>query len=91
MEFLAMYDIADHKRLRKVERIMKSYGVRVQKSVFECVLSLTLKEQMLAALKNNMDLKKDSFRLYPLLNDCRSKQVIVGTGEFIPFKQAYLI
>jgi len=91
MEFLAMYDIADHKRLRKIERIMRSYGVRVQKSVFECVLSITLKDQMLDTLKKSMDLEQDTFRLYPLLNDCRAKQVIVGTGEFIPFKQMYLI
>jgi len=33
--WLAMYDITDPKRLRAVAKIMESFGIRVQKSVFE--------------------------------------------------------
>jgi len=36
--FLVCYDICDDKRLRKVERAVKSFGSRIQFSVFECLL-----------------------------------------------------
>jgi len=34
-KWVVLYDIRNPKRLRKVAKIMESYGVRVQKSVFE--------------------------------------------------------
>lgn len=37
IKWLILYDIRDPKRLRKVAKILESYGVRVQKSVFEVV------------------------------------------------------
>lgn len=36
--YLACYDIRDPKRLRRVHRLMKSYGYPVQYSVFVCDL-----------------------------------------------------
>ena len=34
--YLIIYDIADPARLRQVAKIIKRYGLRVQKSAFEC-------------------------------------------------------
>lgn len=34
--YLVLYDIADPVRLKKAAKIIKRYGTRVQKSVFEC-------------------------------------------------------
>ena len=39
MVHLIAYDITSGRRLRKVARICEDYGVRVEKSVFECRLS----------------------------------------------------
>ena len=39
MLHLVVYDIASAKRLRKVARACEDYGVRVEKSVFECELT----------------------------------------------------
>ena len=36
--YLITYDIASPQRLRRVAMICKNYGVRIQKSVFECHL-----------------------------------------------------
>lgn len=36
--FLVCYDICNPKRLRRVEKTVKSYGTRIQFSVFECLL-----------------------------------------------------
>ena len=39
MLHLIAYDIASDKRLRMVAKLCEDYGVRVEKSVFECHLS----------------------------------------------------
>ena len=39
MLHLIAYDIASGRRLRRVARICEDYGIRVEKSVFECDLS----------------------------------------------------
>ena len=36
--FLVVYDIADGRKLRRVAKTCEDYGVRIQKSVFECAL-----------------------------------------------------
>jgi CRISPR-associated protein Cas2 len=91
MEILAMYDIADPKRLRKVEKTLKKFGWRVQKSVFEC----SLKESVIEELKNSvmdiMNLDEDSFKIYPLLNDARIKQTIIGQGYIPEFKEFVIV
>ena len=38
MLHLIAYDISDGKKLRKVARLCEDYGIRVEKSVFECDL-----------------------------------------------------
>ena len=35
MNMIVAYDIADPKRLQRIAKIMKDYGLRVQKSIFE--------------------------------------------------------
>jgi CRISPR-associated protein Cas2 len=85
MEILAMYDIADPKRLRNVEKTMRRFGVRVQKSVFECSLKEGSIQQMKHSVENIMNLDDDSFKIYPLLNQAREKQTIIGKGEIPEF------
>ena len=87
MELLAMYDIADPKRLRKIEKNMRRFGYRVQKSVFECSLSEPQIYEMKKTISKIMDLKEDAFRIYPLLADAREKQTLIGQGQVHSFKQ----
>ncbi len=91
MEYLAVYDIADSKRLRHIAKIMKRYGVRVQKSVFECDLADSAIKALKEAVISIMDEKKDTLRIYPMLDNSRGKQIILGRGEFVEFPEAYII
>ena len=91
MEFLAMYDIADPKRLRKVEKTMKRFGYRIQKSVFECSLTPGNVEQMKKAVSLLINPKEDAFRIYPLLADSRHKQILLGKGDIPEFPQIWII
>ncbi len=71
MFVLIAYDVSTadkpgQKRLRRVARACEDYGVRVQKSLFECRVG----KGEWAALRNRLlqeiDLKQDSLRFYRL-------------------------
>lgn len=49
--FIVTYDIRDPKRLRKVFKLCKGYGMHLQYSVFECDLTEMEKTEMQSRLK----------------------------------------
>ncbi|MYL06370.1 MAG: CRISPR-associated endonuclease Cas2, partial [Gemmatimonadales bacterium] len=71
MEILVAYDVATddaagRRRLRRVAQACEAYGQRVQKSVFECVLSDADMEMLVARLRAEIDETVDSIRIYRL-------------------------
>lgn len=71
MEVLVTYDVstesaAGRNRLRKVAKICEGFGQRVQKSVFECVLSDAELVQLEHRLDLAIDAEVDSLRIYRL-------------------------
>lgn len=54
------------RRLRKVARICMNYGIRVQMSVFECKITPAQRVQLEEALREVIDMEKDSLRIYDL-------------------------
>lgn len=71
MELLVTYDVttdtkAGRRRLRKVAKVCEAYGQRVQKSVFECMLSRAQFEQFKHRLQQEIDPEEDSLRIYRL-------------------------
>jgi len=71
MEILVTYDVATdtregQKRLRKVAKLCKAHGQRVQKSVFECKVDDMQLERFLFALRNVIHEDEDSLRIYRL-------------------------
>ena len=91
MDILAMYDIADPARLRKVEKTVKRFGVRVQKSVFECSLKESSVNELIRRVEKIMDKERDSFKIYPLLGNARMKQTIIGRGEIPVFADCSVV
>lgn len=59
------------RRLRKVARICMNYGIRVQMSVFECKITPAQRVQLEDALRDVIDLDRDSLRIYDLGSDPR--------------------
>ena len=81
MFLLIAYDIANHKRLYRVARVMKDYGARVQRSVFECRIS----EKELAALLGRVKLilrkREDRIHIYHMCAACRQRFEQYGSGH----------
>jgi CRISPR-associated protein Cas2 len=71
MEILITYDVSTEtaegrRRLRKVAKLCEGFGLRVQKSVFECVLSEADHERLWHRLEKVVDPEEDSLREYRL-------------------------
>ncbi len=80
MFYLVAYDIANPKRLAKVAKTMKNYGVRVQKSVFECDLNEKLFLEMKIKVDRILDFSVDSVRYYALCERCAHRVELSGVG-----------
>lgn len=91
MNYLACYDIADPRRLRRTAKVMERYGIRVQYSFFEMSISEEKLEAMIREIKQEIDLKEDKFYLYPICVDCKQKVIIDGTGEMLSLERFIIL
>lgn len=66
--------LGGQKRLRKVAKKCEQYGVRVQNSVFECIIDNAQLRQLEIELLKIIDLDKDSIRFYRLGNSYKNKR-----------------
>jgi len=86
MLVLITYDVnteteAGKRRLRKVAKQCVNYGVRVQNSVFECVMDNAKSRQVKAILEDIIDKEKDSLRFYYLGNNYKGKVEHIGAKK----------
>ena len=91
MLLLIAYDIANQKRLRKVARLMQNYGVRVQRSVFECSLSPQRAARLIEKVKPLLKPREDRIHIYRICESCRPKFTAFGTGNYLPQDEKVLI
>lgn len=78
-----MYDVetttlGGQKRLRKVATVCLAFGQRVQKSVFEVTVDDGGLELLTAALLQQIDIRKDSLRIYRLREPRDQHQRVFG-------------
>ncbi|HLR52199.1 MAG TPA: CRISPR-associated endonuclease Cas2 [Candidatus Avamphibacillus sp.] len=88
MLVLVTYDVQTYtssgkKRLRKVAKKCEEYGVRVQNSVFECIVDNTQLRQLEFALEDIIDPEVDSLRYYRLGKNHEAKVKHVGAKPAI--------
>jgi CRISPR-associated protein Cas2 len=77
---LITYDITEPKRLNDLRKFLKEFGLRTQKSVFECDIDNEALQRIRAYCRDHLDIAKDSVRIYKICNRCINKVVISGTG-----------
>jgi len=62
-------------------KLLKGSGFHVQKSVFECHLSLRQVERLVKLLYRRIDPETDSVRIYELCERCVPEIRVIGVGE----------
>ena len=76
--YLICYDIVKTNRRNKAAHLLEGYGLRVQKSVFECVLNKQQYEMIHRKLKQYIEPEEDQVRFYPMTVHTRRKAVVLG-------------
>ncbi len=64
-DYAVVYDISDDKERRLVDKALKGFGFRIQKSVFECRLNRRAKNELIGKLER-LEVKTGFIRLYRL-------------------------
>ena len=92
MLLLITYDVNTEtpdgkKRLRKVAKQCVNYGVRVQNSVFECVVDAAQARTLKFKLSQLIDADKDSLRFYNLGDKYSDRIEHYGVKEAIKVEE----
>ena len=85
MMVLVTYDVSTEseggqKRLRRVAKVCKNYGQRVQKSVFECVVDPAQWARFRGRLLEEIDPEEDSLRFYFMGKNWKERLEHVGAN-----------
>lgn len=96
MFILVSYDVSTlddggAKRLRRVAKLCKNYGQRVQFSVFECIVDPARWEFLRQNLIDEINEETDSLRFYFLGSNWRNKVEHIGAKEGIDQEGLLLI
>lgn len=81
MNMLITYDIAHPKRLYRVAKVMKDYGIRVQCSVFEADLSPKQFKEMRLRTEAELVFQDDGVKYFPLCKQCDYLWYSIGRNE----------
>lgn len=76
--FLLCFDIASSKNRVKLVKYLYGYGVRVQKSVFELILSSIQADGFKMRLSSFLSSKQDSIRMYPIFKAAYQTAYFIG-------------
>ncbi|MBI5514314.1 MAG: CRISPR-associated endonuclease Cas2 [Deltaproteobacteria bacterium] len=85
------YDVVDDKRRRRMAKVLKGFGDRVQKSVFDCRLEERRLLDLQGILKNEMNEGEDSVRYYRLCARCVGLVEVVGRGTVMEDEELIII
>jgi CRISPR-associated protein Cas2 len=91
MLVLVVYDIPDDKRRTKLATFLEGYGRRVQKSVFECFLSLKEMKVLHQKVQQRIEAEEDNVRFYWIPSDALPKTLTLGSPIPQPPPDYYVV
>ena len=78
MLHIVAYDISTPKRLRKVAKTCERFGVRIEKSVFECDLPVAQFDVLWCQLIDLIDEEEDAIIAYRICKSCLQQTESMG-------------
>lgn len=88
-EFVVVYDITSDAERARVDKVLKNYGFRIQKSVFECKLNDTMKRNLLKDLVR-LNIKTGFVKIYEL-TDIVDAQTVGSIRNTIDDGDAFIV
>ena len=90
MFYVVSYDIPDDKKRDRIAKTLLDFGIRVQYSVFECIMDDDAVERLTARLADLVS-DEDSVRLYALCAKCERAALVLGTGKRAKDENVYIL
>ncbi|MBW2609523.1 MAG: CRISPR-associated endonuclease Cas2 [Deltaproteobacteria bacterium] len=91
MNMLVAYDIAEPRRLGKVAKVLKDYGTRVQKSIFEVNVEGKNFSEMKTRIEGEIEASEDAVKYFPLCEKCAGTIEIIGQGVLVDPDEEYTV
>lgn len=79
---IVAYDIAEPRRLNKVAKVLKDYGIRVQKSIFEVTVDARIFAEMKRRVEDEIEKSEDGVKYFPMCEKCAGTLEIIGQGVY---------
>jgi len=89
--YVVCYDISDDKTRNLMSERLLDFGVRIQESVFECVLDEEAEERMVEHLDKVPLADTDRVRIYRICQNCVDTVRIYGPGEVTSDPAFYMV
>ena len=68
--YIIVHDIVDDRKRARVASVLKDYGLRVQKSVFQCYVNAEMLQEIKERVGKIINVKEDSVIIYPVCEAC---------------------
>jgi len=81
--YVICYDIVEDRKRNRASETLKDYGIRVQKSVFECRLDAVAFSTLIKLLRKIIDKDTDSIMVFLQCETCRREKTSIGIKTFI--------
>jgi CRISPR-associated protein Cas2 len=78
MQMVIAYDIAHPRRLQRVAKVLKDYGLRVQNSIFEVEISPATFRELRQRTEALLDPMEDGVKYFPLCGRCSGLVLNIG-------------
>lgn len=90
MLVVIIYDIPNDKRRLKLSNFLEGYGSRVQKSAFECFMSLEEMRALFQKVNKRVKPQEDNVRFYWVSQEAVSRVLVIGSPPPEPPPNAYI-
>jgi len=92
MRYVITYDIGDDKVRLRVAQVLQAHGVRVQESVFECLLDPSGLEKLSHRLAGLLEsCEGGEVRVYRLCENCLAESFGIGRTVTAPAAERFVI
>ena len=89
--YLICYDVVKNRRRYRLDKLLKGYGQRVQRSVFECELDSGRLEDLKAAAFKRIDETEDRLHIYRLCGKDNRGVKTFGLAKRIDHPDHYIL
>ncbi|MFA7481778.1 MAG: CRISPR-associated endonuclease Cas2 [Vulcanimicrobiota bacterium] len=91
--YIISYDVVKNSRRNRIAKALVNFGERVQKSVFECVITEKQYYQLKEKLDKQIDRETDSIRYYRICRGCHDSVEVTGCGTVTqdPRNKTYIV